>query len=231
MFSKTSLFSGLNNLEDISLNPQFATICGYTDADLDTVFAPELPGLDRERIRAWCNGYHWRGDATLYNPFDALLLFRSREFAAHWYETGTPEFLHRLIAERKLNLLQLESRPIPARQLARFDVDDIDLHALMFQAGYLTIAGEQRRGRIPSIPWDTRTWKCAKASTKTCWCALAGSRPRCRAKDARCCNCWRPMISKDSGSSCARAWPEFRTSGGRGAGSDNTRRITRRCCT
>ena len=146
MFSKASLFSGLNNLEDISLNPQFATICGYTDADLDTVFAPELPGLDRERIRAWYNGYHWRGDATLYNPFDALLLFRSREFAAHWYETGTPEFLHRLIAERNLNLLQLESRPISARQLARFDVDDIDLHALMFQTGYLTIAGEQRRG-------------------------------------------------------------------------------------
>ncbi|MDE0097937.1 MAG: AAA family ATPase, partial [Gammaproteobacteria bacterium] len=60
-FSKVSLFSGLNNLEDISLDPTFATICGYTDNDLDTVFAPELPGLDREEIRRWYNGYHWRG--------------------------------------------------------------------------------------------------------------------------------------------------------------------------
>ena len=60
-FSKVSLFSGLNNLEDISLDPAFATICGYTDSDLDTVFAPELPGLDRNEIGTWYNGYHWRG--------------------------------------------------------------------------------------------------------------------------------------------------------------------------
>ena len=53
MFSKMSLFSGLNNLRDISLDPRFATICGYTDADIDTVFAPELKGLDREAIRKW----------------------------------------------------------------------------------------------------------------------------------------------------------------------------------
>ena len=68
MFSKVSLFSGLNNLENISLDPRFATICGYTDGDLDDVFAPELPGLDRDEIRLWYNGYHWRGDERVYNP-------------------------------------------------------------------------------------------------------------------------------------------------------------------
>jgi len=61
MVSKVSLFSGLNNLKDISLDPRFATICGYTDTDLDTVFAPELDGLDREAVRTWYNGYNWRG--------------------------------------------------------------------------------------------------------------------------------------------------------------------------
>ncbi|MCY4122713.1 MAG: AAA family ATPase, partial [Acidobacteria bacterium] len=61
-FSKVSLFSGLNNLKDITLNPRYSALCGYTEADLDTVFAPELAGLDREQVRDWYNGYSWRGD-------------------------------------------------------------------------------------------------------------------------------------------------------------------------
>ncbi len=60
-FSRVSLFSGLNNLNDITLDPRYSAICGYTEADLDTVFAPELAGLDRDRIRDWYNGYAWRG--------------------------------------------------------------------------------------------------------------------------------------------------------------------------
>ena len=80
MFSKVSLFSGMNNLKDISLVPRYATICGYTDHDLDTVFAPELEGLDRDKIRHWYNGYHWLGKEKLYNPWDILLLFSDHEF-------------------------------------------------------------------------------------------------------------------------------------------------------
>ena len=76
MFSKVSLFSGLNNLEDISLDPRYATVCGYREADLDRVFGPELDGLDREEIRTWYNGYHWRGGERVYNPYDVLLLLR-----------------------------------------------------------------------------------------------------------------------------------------------------------
>ena len=79
-FSKAGLFSGLNNLRDITLSPAYATICGYTDDDLDTVFAPELEGLDRDAIRHWYNGYSWLGEGKVYNPFDILLLFRERLF-------------------------------------------------------------------------------------------------------------------------------------------------------
>ena len=146
MFSKVSLFSGLNNLDDISLDPQYATVCGYTDADIDTVFAPELPGLDRDDIRAWYNGYHWRGGKKVYNPFDVLLLFKKREFQNHWFETGTPTFLYQLLQERNVNPLELENSAIGAHRLSKLDVGDIDLHALMFQTGYLTIAEEERRG-------------------------------------------------------------------------------------
>ena len=146
MFSKVSLFSGLNNLKDISLDPRYAAICGYTDRDIDTVFAPELPGLDREEIRAWYNGYGWRGEEKLYNPYGVLLLFDSREFQPHWFETATPTFLYQLMRERSVNPLELESRRVDVARLSKLDVSDMDLHALMFQTGYLTIAGEERIG-------------------------------------------------------------------------------------
>ena len=89
-FSKVSIFSDLNNLTDITLDKRFATICGYTDNDLDTVFAPELEGLDRQRMRDWYDGYSWRGEDTVYNPYGMLLFLQSREFKPYWFETGTP---------------------------------------------------------------------------------------------------------------------------------------------
>ena len=94
-FSKVSLFAGLNNLIDISLEPPYSAVCGYTEGDLDTVFAPELPDLDRERVRDWYSGYSWGGEEKVYNPIDALLLFRTHEFKAWWFETGYLTMLHR----------------------------------------------------------------------------------------------------------------------------------------
>ena len=61
-FSKVSLFSDLNNLTDITLDPVYSAICGYTEGDLDTVFGAELEGLDRARVREWYNGYSWLGE-------------------------------------------------------------------------------------------------------------------------------------------------------------------------
>ncbi|MCY4051943.1 MAG: AAA family ATPase [Gammaproteobacteria bacterium] len=69
-----------------------ASICGYTDHDLDTVFAPELEGLDQDKIRTWYNGYHWLGTGKLYNPHDILHLFDMREFRAHWFKSGQPGY-------------------------------------------------------------------------------------------------------------------------------------------
>ena len=67
-FSKVGIFSGLNNLIDITLDPRYSAICGYTERDLDSVFAPELPGLDRDEIRRWYNGYGWRGEGEGLQP-------------------------------------------------------------------------------------------------------------------------------------------------------------------
>jgi hypothetical protein len=142
-FSKVNLFSGLNNLFDITVSPSFSAICGYTDADVDTVFASELEGLDREQIRAWYNGYNWGGEAV-YNPFDLLLLFRERDFRPFWFETGSPTFLIDLLAERRVFLPELERIEASEALLSAFEVGDISTEALLFQTGYLTIAHTER---------------------------------------------------------------------------------------
>ena len=145
-FSKVSLFSGLNNLTDITLEPEYSALCGYTDADLDTVFAPELPGLDRDQIRDWYNGYSWLGDEKVYNPFDILLLFRRRRFAAYWFETGTPTFLVETLCQRHIRSLDLDEMEGSDALLSTFDVDDIATEALLFQTGYLTILAAEDLG-------------------------------------------------------------------------------------
>ena len=153
-FSKVSLFSGLNNLTDITLDPSYSALCGYTDADLDAVFAPELPGLDRNQIRDWYNGYSWLGDEKVYSPFDILLLFRRRRFAAYWFETGTPTFLVETLFKRRVSSLELGAMEGSDELLSTFDVDDIATEALLFQTGYLTITDEEDLGGEPVYRLD-----------------------------------------------------------------------------
>ncbi|CBL45083.1 Conserved hypothetical protein [gamma proteobacterium HdN1] len=142
-FSKVSLFSGLNNLEDITLSAEYSAICGYTDPDVDTVFAAELEGLDREEIKRWYNGYNWLGE-SVYNPFDLLLLFRNRTFRPWWFETGTPTFLVKLLTQRGFFTPDLANLQTGEQLISSFDVDAIKSEALLFQTGYLTIHDVQQ---------------------------------------------------------------------------------------
>ena len=144
-FSKTSLFSGLNNLIDSTLEPTFSSICGYTESDVDTVFAPELPGLEREQIRDWYKGYSWGGNDKVYNPFDVLLLFRKRSFNAWWFETGAPTFLVETLAERGVPTPALDGMVATDESLSTFDIGDIATEALLFQTGYLTMLDRDDR--------------------------------------------------------------------------------------
>lgn len=136
-FSKVNLFSGLNNLQDITMDAPYSAICGYTDADIDTVFAPELFGLDRQMIREWYNGYNWTGE-SVYNPFDLLLLFQKRKFEPYWFETGTPTFLVDFLAQHHYftpDLAQLQSSE---SLLSAFDIEQMGAEALLWQTGYLS---------------------------------------------------------------------------------------------
>ncbi len=153
-FSHAGIFSGLNNLIDVTLEPEFSDICGYTDDELDAVFAPELEGLDRDEVRRWYNGYNWRGPERVYNPFGLLLLFRRREFRPYWFQSGTPTFLADLLARRRVSAPALEGMFADDDLLSAVDVDRIPVEALLFQTGYLTIADEKRDEDAPLYRLD-----------------------------------------------------------------------------
>ena len=138
-FSKVSLFSGLNNLDDITLDKKYATICGYTQNDIETVFYEHLKGQDFEKIKLWYNGYKFLGEGV-YNPFD-ILLFISKgfEYRNYWFSTATPTFLLKLIEKNNYFLPNLENIVKDEMMLNSFDVDYIELETLMWQTGYLTI--------------------------------------------------------------------------------------------
>jgi hypothetical protein len=139
-FSKVSLFSGLNNLEDITLNSRFATICGYTQNDVETVFEKHLIGVDMAKVKEWYNGYKFLGEGV-YNPFDILLFISNNHiFENYWFSTATPTFLLKLIEEKNYFLPNLENVVKDSKMLNSFDVDYIELETLMWQTGYLTIS-------------------------------------------------------------------------------------------
>ncbi len=137
-FSKVSLFSGLNNLKDITVHPGYATLCGYTHEELKQVFADRLDGVDLEAVRHWYNGYTWLGE-SVYNPFDVLLFLDTKEFRPYWFETGTPTFLIRLLMERNYFIPRLEEFEAGEELIESFELDSIRPETLLFQAGYLSI--------------------------------------------------------------------------------------------
>ena len=139
----------VRHLLDLTLDRPYSAICGFTESDLDAVFAQELAGLDRERIREWYNGYRWRGEERVYNPFDVLLLFDSREFNAHWFETGTPALLLDTLFERRVSSVSLSDMLGTEDLLSAFDANNIGtvgIAALLFLTGILTITAEEELG-------------------------------------------------------------------------------------
>jgi hypothetical protein len=138
-FSKASIFSGLNMLTDISLNPKYGNICGYTQKDIETSFLPYFKDVDLEKVKKWYNGYNFLKD-NVYNPFD-ILQFISNEFVFdnYWFESGTPSFLIKLIKERNYFLPSLTNLILDKKILSSFDIENIDLEVILYQSGYLTI--------------------------------------------------------------------------------------------
>lgn len=139
-FSKVNLFSGLNNLTDITLLEQFSAVCGYTQSELEDVFTDELANTDLDKVKQWYNGYNWTGD-KVYNPFDILLFLadKNRVFQPFWFATGTPDFLIKVLQQEGVETFDITQMTADKLQLSKLDIEDIHPVALMFQTGYLTI--------------------------------------------------------------------------------------------
>ena len=137
-FSRLNLFSGLNNLNDISIDLSSATICGYTHKEVEGAFREYLEGVDLDKLKQWYNGYNYFGK-PVYNPFDILLfLAKNKEYRPYWWSTGNPSFLIDLLKSEPRYLPDLENCLVDDLVLDAFDVDYIDMAALLWQTGYLT---------------------------------------------------------------------------------------------
>ena len=181
-FSKVSLFSGLNNLKDITLNPAYSSVCGFTEADLDRVFAPELQGLDRDLMREWYNGYGWLGTEKVYNPYDVLMLLDERQFRPHWFETASPTFLIDTLIDRGVPTPMLTGTVDRDRLLSSLDVNRIGTEALLFQTGYLTITGEHDDGGDVSYELDYPNREVRQSLNRTLLRELVGDTTAEKAK-------------------------------------------------
>jgi Predicted AAA-ATPase/PD-(D/E)XK nuclease superfamily len=142
-FARVSLFSSLNHLVDLTLNPNYAALCGYTQAELETSFAPYLetmPPNTLQELKKWYDGYSWDGETFLYNPFSILNFFFSGRYENYWFQTGTPSFLVRLLSKRFE--YQLQEKEVSNLILENFVLehqDKLDIDSLLLQTGYLTI--------------------------------------------------------------------------------------------
>jgi len=138
-FSKASIFSGLNMLTDISLDEDYGNICGYTQNDIESSFLAYLEGVDLERMKNYYNGYNFLKD-PVYNPFDTLQFIANKfKYKNYWFASGTPTYLIKLIKENNYYLPNLSDLTVGEELLDSFDVENIRLEVILYQAGYLTI--------------------------------------------------------------------------------------------
>ncbi|MEM7402895.1 MAG: AAA family ATPase [Myxococcota bacterium] len=152
-FARTSIFSDLNNLTDLTLDRSCADLAGYTQQELETNFVPHLQHLAAERqqsvqqllddIRQWYNGFRFSSaDLRVYNPFSTLLLLQQKEFRAHWFATGTPSFLTKLVKHsEELQPNTFSGVAVSQSAFESYELDQLHEHLLplMVQTGYLTI--------------------------------------------------------------------------------------------
>jgi hypothetical protein len=156
-FSKTGIFSGLNNLVDLSMHPGYATMLGYTQEELEGNFAEEIEAagtalqLSRtqllDKMREWYNGYRFHQNAPkVYNPVSVNNFFSRNEFVNFWFATGTPTFLVNLL--KKEGIFDLNLPAINPGGFETFELDRLKPEAILFQTGYLTIQGMNDDGLI-----------------------------------------------------------------------------------
>jgi hypothetical protein len=157
-FSKTSIFSGLNNLNDISLKKEGSLLLGYTDHELQEYFGDYVKNIAhkqnvsiksiREKMKRWYNGYRFSAaeETRVYNPFSVLYFLKDEEIHNYWFETGTPTFLIDVLRKQFYSLQDLKASSVTDKEaLGAFELNEIPFFTLLFQTGYLTIASYDKQ--------------------------------------------------------------------------------------
>jgi len=158
-FYRVSIFSELNNLRDITFSKPFATLLGYTQDELENYFREHIQSLSFElglkkaylltKIRAWYNGYSWNGKDRMYNPYSILSLFAEQRFSNYWFASGTPSFLIKLIKKTQRDITTFENKKISEFIFDSYNLESLNVFALLFQTGYLTVAEIDKKARVP----------------------------------------------------------------------------------
>jgi hypothetical protein len=150
-FAKTSIFSGLNNLLNISMSDKYATLLGYTQEELENYFPEYISELAESHslsvdeilneIKFWYNGYRFsKAENKVYNPFSCLLLFEKKEFMNYWFETGTPTYLIELIKKYNYDVQDFENHiKLMQTSFEGYDIENLPLMPILYDSGYLTI--------------------------------------------------------------------------------------------
>ena len=155
-FSQVSVFSGFNQPEDISMNPEFDALCGITADELARYFDKETEDMAKElecpkeemlaELKKYYDGYHFSKRMTdVYNPFSILNALMKKELGSYWFASGTPTYLMRLIDRNRTNIQEILGRQYESSYFMDYKADVEDPLAMIYQSGYLTIKGYDRK--------------------------------------------------------------------------------------
>nr|MBL0700619.1 AAA family ATPase [Desulfobacterales bacterium] len=151
-FSKAGVFSGLNNLKDISMDTRYSSLLGITQEEMKNNFKEHIDlfakseGVKKtkliEKITYWYNGFCFSGTCEkVFNPFSMLLLFDNARFSNYWFESATPSFLIKLIKEKNFDIKKMQGLEVREENLSAYEIENLSPVPLLFQTGYLTIKG------------------------------------------------------------------------------------------
>jgi len=153
-FSQVSVFSELNTLTDLTMDENYATLVGYTQEELDTYFVDWIeqwskkselsPQTIKQQLKERYNGFRFSiSESYVYNPISILNALKKQSFGSYWFRTATPTFLINLLLKSDTSIPEIEQAQLTPIRFDSFEPDNINIIALMFQTGYLTIKDVQ----------------------------------------------------------------------------------------
>lgn len=169
-FGKVSVFSDLNNLDDISMREPFVSVCGISEEELHAYFEEDIHGLASARnmtydeacaeLKEILSGYHFvENSIGIYNPFSLLNAFKYRQLDSYWFETGTPTYLVELLKKHHYDLNRMAHEETDSDTLNSIDSTSDNPIPVIYQSGYLTIKGYDRRFGLYRLGFPNAKWR------------------------------------------------------------------------